>query len=131
MKRVVLDTNAYSDYQRWGRWQWQIQRAGQVLMPVVVLAELKYGFLSRESEPRNRLVLQRFLNERRVSVLLMTERTSDVYADFKTQLKRQGTPIPENDIWIAALCYEAGGSLASADTHFRHLPQLSLAVESS
>jgi predicted nucleic acid-binding protein len=93
MKRVVLDTNAYSDYQRWGRWQWQIQRAGQVLMPVVVLAELKYGFLSGEVVPKNRLVLQRFLNERRVSVLLMTERTSDVdvYADCKTQLKRQGT----------------------------------------
>ena len=129
MRRIVLDSNAYSDYQRCGRWQWQIQRAEQVLLPVVVLAELKFGFLSGELAPNNRFVLQRFLNERRVSVLLMTERTSDVYADFKTQLKRQGTPLPENDIWIAAMCYEAGGTLASADSHFRHLPQLSLAAE--
>jgi predicted nucleic acid-binding protein len=127
MKCLVLDTNAYSDYQRSGRWQRQIQRADQVLVPVIVLGELKFGFLSAELAPRNRLVLQQFLSERRVSVLMFTERTSDVYADFKTQLKRQGTPIPENDIWIAAMCYEAGGTLASADTHFRHLPQLSLA----
>lgn len=127
MKCLVLDTNAYSDYQRSGRWQWQIQRADRVLVPVIVLGELKFGFLSGELAPGNRLVLERFLSERRVSVLMPTERTSDVYADFKTQLKRQGTPIPENDIWIAAMCYEAGGTLASADTHFRHLPQLSLA----
>ncbi|MEI8037908.1 MAG: type II toxin-antitoxin system VapC family toxin [Verrucomicrobiota bacterium] len=129
MKLLVLDTNAYSDYQRFGRWQWQLQRAERVLVPVVVLAELKFGFLSGALAPTNRSVLQLFLNERRISVLLMTERTSDVYADFKTQLKRQGTPIPENDIWIAAMCYEVGGTLASADSHFRHLPQLSQAVE--
>lgn len=129
MKLLVLDTNAYSDFQRGGRWQWHVQRADQVMLSVVVLAELKFGFLSGALAPSNRVVLQRFLHERRVSVLLMTERTSDVYADFKTQLKRQGTPIPENDIWIAAMCYEAGGMLASADSHFGHLPQLSLAVE--
>jgi predicted nucleic acid-binding protein len=129
MKLLVLDTNAYSDYQRCGRWQWHLQRADQVVLPVVVLAELKFGFLSGAAAPTNRTVLRRFLDERRVSVLLMTERTSDVYADFKTQLKRQGTPIPENDIWIAAMCYEAGGMLASSDSHFSHLPQLSLAVE--
>jgi len=129
MKCLVLDTNAYSDYQRRGRWQWQIQRADQVVLPVVVLAELKFGFLSGGLESRNRAVLQQFLGERRVSVLWLTERTTDIYADFKTQLKSQGTPIPENDIWIAAMCHEAGGTLASADNHFRHLPQLSLAVE--
>jgi len=127
--KIVLDTNAYSDWRRSRRWGELICRAEQVWLPSVVIGELWHGFLEGERLQENRLKLQTFLAERCVGVLQVGAKTAEYYGEFLWYLKKNGTPIPTNDLWIAALAYEAGGTLATADTHFSHLPQLSLAVE--
>lgn len=127
--KIVLDTNACSDWRRSGRWGRLICKAEQVWLPSVVMGELWHGFLEGEKLQENRLKLQTFLAERCVEVLQVGAKTAQYYGEFLWHLKKNGTPIPTNDIWIAAMSYEAGGTLATADCHFSHLPQLSLAVE--
>jgi len=121
---IALDTNAYRDWRRGGRWNEPISEARKVAMPVMVLGELRAGFRRGVRSHENETSLLKFLSEPVVEVLQTTEGTSAIYADFKEQLRRQGTPIPENDIWIAALVYEHSLILCTGDTHFEHLPQV-------
>ena len=66
----------------------------------------------------------RFLDSQRVQVLFADEQTTHHYGDIYAQLKRQGTPIPTNDIWIAALVVQHDLVLFARDAHFDSLPQL-------
>ncbi|MBL8753491.1 MAG: PIN domain-containing protein, partial [Planctomycetes bacterium] len=72
----------------------------------------------------NERTLQRFLAKPNVDILFASETTTHHYASLYTQLRNQGTPIPTNDLWIAALVVEHGLALVSSDSHFAHLPQL-------
>jgi len=71
--------------------------------------------------------LARFLNTPRVSVLYADEQTTHHYASVFAQLRRQGTPIPTNDIWIAAIVLQHDLALLTSDAHFSSLPQLARA----
>ncbi|MEX1117442.1 MAG: type II toxin-antitoxin system VapC family toxin [Terrimicrobiaceae bacterium] len=122
--KIALDTNAYSDWRRIGTWNDKISQATQVAMPVMVLGELRAGFLQGKHGGKNQAALLEFLAEPLVNVLNTTERTSQIYAEFRHSLKSRGTPIPENDIWIAALVHEHGLSLCTSDAHFSNLPQI-------
>lgn len=123
--RIAIDTNRYRDFcandpvavDR-------LQVAEQIFLPAVVLAQLRAGFLCGTRARENERTLTRFLSTPRVSVLYPTEATTHHYAHLFYQLRQQGTPIPTNDIWIAALAVEHGLSLFSRDGHFDHLPQL-------
>jgi tRNA(fMet)-specific endonuclease VapC len=90
----------------------------------VVLGELRAGFLGGSRAPENEANLARFLNSPRVEVLLADEETTHHYARLFHQLRRQGTPIPTNDIWIAALVTQHQLYLFARDDHFDHLPQI-------
>ena len=72
----------------------------------------------------NEAVLSQFLQSDRVTVLLPDEQTTHVYADVFAQLRRAGTPIPTNDLWIAALVIQHDLVLFSRDKHFDVLPQI-------
>jgi len=72
----------------------------------------------------NERTLQRFLTKPGVLPLFPSEATTHVYATLYAQLRRQGTPIPTHDLWIAALVVEHGLVLFSRDAHFDHLPQI-------
>ena len=76
---------------------------------------------------RNEGVLSRFLGRPRVRVLWPDEQTTHHYARLFLQLWRQGSPIPTNDLWIAALAVQHDLALCSRDGHFDHLPQLARA----
>lgn len=65
-----------------------------------------------------------FLNSPRVEILFADEQTTHHYARLFYQLRKQGTPIPTNDIWIAALVVQHDLVLCARDHHFEHLPQL-------
>lgn len=121
---VVLDTNAYSDFRRFGKWKDIIVRSETVYLPLPVVAELRSGFRQGNHHNKNELKLQKFLDEPSVEVLIPGLRTTFIYADFTLQLKQQGTPIPTNDIWIAALVYEYTATLITSDSHFENLPQV-------
>ncbi len=125
--RVALDTNRYSDLARGDHEVIELlEIATEVCLPFVVLAELRAGFSLGTRGRTNEQALQRFLQKPGVSVLYATDSTTRTYATLYRQLREQGTPIPANDLWIAALAVENGLQLCSRDRHFRHLPQLQM-----
>ena len=128
---LVLDTNAYSDWRRSGRWNENLALADRVFVPTVVLGELFHGFAQGRHARRNLAGLDDFLRQPQVDVVSLTRRTAEIYGRFLHHLQTKGTPIPTNDIWIAAMTHEVHGQLATRDAHFRHLPQVSLAVEAA
>lgn len=125
----VLDTNAYSDWRREGKWAGNMARADKVIVPSIVLGELEYGFLNGTRLAENRRKLLSFLQEACVEVAQVDYRTAEIYAEFLMFLKKKGKPIPTNDIWIAAQARQCGGELAARDGHFAELPMLRMAVE--
>lgn len=123
--RILLDTNRYVDFCRGEPAVVEIvQRAESVKLPFVALAELRAGFRCGTVGRRNEATLVRFLASPRVTVLYPDEQTTHAYAGLFAQLRMQGTPIPTNDLWIAALCVQHDLLLCSRDAHFNHLPQL-------
>jgi tRNA(fMet)-specific endonuclease VapC len=96
------------------------------LVPFVVLAELRAGFAVGTQGRANERFLQRFLAKAGVEVVYATDATTHRYATLYRQLRQQGTPVPTNDLWIAALVTEHGARLCTRDAHFENLAQLDL-----
>ncbi len=123
--RLVLDTNTYRLVMEGApEAAGHVRIADVVMLPVPVIAELRYGFMNGNKGQRNEATLSRFLDQPRVEVLVCDEGTASEFARLKLQLKRQGTPIPINDVWIAALTVQHRGTLYTRDTDFDRLPQL-------
>ena len=99
-----------------------LQQAPELAVPVIVLGEYQYGIrLSR-----HRMRYESWLTELLAAcrVLVVDERTAGLYAEVRHELKRCGHPIPENDIWIAALARQHNYPLVSRDQHFDFVPGL-------
>jgi tRNA(fMet)-specific endonuclease VapC len=123
--RLALDTNTYRLVMDGDANAVRLVRTcDAVLMPIPVIAELRVGFLHGTKGQRNEATLARFLDAPRVQVLPCDEGTTPIYASLKLQLKRRGTPIPINDVWIAALVLQHNGVLFTRDSDFDRLPQL-------
>jgi tRNA(fMet)-specific endonuclease VapC len=123
--RLALDTNRYTDLCRGNVSVVEaIELADEVWLPFIVLGELRAGFAVGTQGPRNEAVLRRFLLKLRVGVLYADDQTTHHYAAVYRQLRKQGTPIPTNDMWIAALVLQHSLVLFARDTHFDVLPQL-------
>jgi len=123
--RLALDTNRYTDLCRGDRSVIEaLESANEVWLPFIVLGELRAGFAVGTQGPRNEAALRRFLLKPGVGVLYADEQTTYHYATVYRQLRAQGTPIPTNDMWIAALVLEHSLSLYDRDAHFDALPQL-------
>ncbi len=58
--------------------------------------------------------------------IYVDESVAERYCDIRLILKQKGTPIPENDIWIAASCIDVGAALLSNDDHFSKIDGLTL-----
>ena len=93
-----------------------LRRAAQVAIPVIVLGEYRYGI----SQSRNHIHYEQWLAEYLPSfrILDVDERTTLSYSAVRSELKKAGTPIPSNDVWIAALCRQHSLPLLSRDRHF-------------
>jgi tRNA(fMet)-specific endonuclease VapC len=123
--RVALDTNGYVDFCRGEADTVDLlEKADSIHLPFVVLAELRAGFAVGRRGSENERVLGLFLGKPGVQVIYADDQTTHHYASLYRQLRRQGTPIPTNDIWIAALVLQHGLTLHARDRHFDHLPQL-------
>lgn len=126
--KLALDTNRYTDLCRGDRSAVEtIELADEVWLPFNVLGELRAGFAVGSQGPRNESVLRRFLLKPGVSVLYADEQTTHHYGTVYRQLRKQGTPIPTNDMWIAALVLQHSLVLFARDAHFDALPQLTRA----
>lgn len=125
MRRVLVDTNVYSRGLAGEPWASSIlRRAEEILLCPVVVGELFAGFRHGSRESRNREVFQKFLASSRITCLTISLETSEFYCSVFEQLRQQGTPIPTNDMWIAACAMEHGSHLATMDSHFKHVPGL-------
>jgi tRNA(fMet)-specific endonuclease VapC len=123
--RLALDTNRYVDFCRGAPdVVTTLENAEAVLLPFVVVGELRGGFAVGTKGASNERVLRRFLMKDGVSLLFADEQSTHHYAAVYRQLRMQGTPIPTNDIWIAALVTQHDLMLYARDRHFDHLPQL-------
>lgn len=124
--KVALDTNRYVDLCKGASPTLELlATAERVFLPFVVLAELRAGFAVGRHGTENETVLRRFLSKEGVRVLYADDRTTQHYAAVYRQLRRQGTPIPTHDLWIAALVLQHDLVLHSRDRHFDRLPQIS------
>ena len=123
--RVALDTSRLTDlFQGDAALADLLGRCEEVWIPLIVLGEIKAGFYGGTQHHRNQILLERLLAKPTAGVLEPDRETAEQYARLFVQLKRAGTPIPDNDLWIAALVLEHGLTLITRDRHFRHVPQL-------
>jgi tRNA(fMet)-specific endonuclease VapC len=124
--RVLLDTNRLTDaFRGLPEMVKSLEQAAEIWIPFVALAEIKAGFLGGARPAENEGLLYTFLRLPGVGVLYPDQETTDAYARLFLQLRRAGTPIPTNDLWIASLAVQHQLVLLSRDEHFNKLPQVS------
>jgi tRNA(fMet)-specific endonuclease VapC len=123
--RLALDTNRYTDFCRGEQFIVDtVEQADEVWLPLIVVGELRAGFAAGNQEPRNEAVLRRFLLKPGIGILNPDEQTTHHYANLYRQLRKQGTPIPTNDMWIAAVVLQHSLVFCARDAHFDALPQI-------
>ena len=123
--RIALDAKRYIDLCKGvGETVKLVSTAEAVFVPFVVVAELRAAFVLGKRAAENERVLRRFLLKPGVSVLYPDDQTTHHYAALYRQLRIQETPIPMNDVWIAALVLQHNLRLHDRDRHFDHLPQI-------
>lgn len=121
--RLAVDTNAVIAYREGiSEVCTLIDEADVIILPVTVLGELLYGALNSAKTEKNEQVIQKFAAYS--LVMQVDEAVSTRYAKGRFNLKKNGTPIPENDIWVAAACLELEVPLLSRDGHFKHVKGL-------
>jgi predicted nucleic acid-binding protein len=120
---MILDTNGLSALAEGElRLEPILRKATQIAVPVVVLGEYRYGIQQSRERQRYEHWLVEYLAKFRV--LNVDEQTTTSYAAVRGELKRAGTPIPSNDVWIAALCRQYSLPVLSRDRHFDLVPGL-------
>jgi tRNA(fMet)-specific endonuclease VapC len=123
--KIAVDTNRYADFSRGEASVVKtLELAEEVWLPFIVIGELRAGFALGTHGPHNESFLRRFLLKPNVGILYADEQTTHHYATVYRQLRKQGTPVPTNDMWIAALVLQHSLSLCDRDAHFDSLPQL-------
>jgi tRNA(fMet)-specific endonuclease VapC len=120
---VILDTNGLSAMADGDmKLAPLLQQAAELALPVVVLGEYQYAIRLSRHRMRYESWLAKLLATCRV--LVVDERTAGLYAEIRHELKRSDHPIPENDIWIAALTRQHNYPLVTRDQHFDFVPGL-------
>lgn len=105
-----------------------LDQAEMVGMPTVALGELRTGFLLGGRRRRNETELEAFLGNPVVQVLEVDAETSRHYAEIVAELHKAGTPVPTNDIWIAATAARNGTTVLTCDDHFERIGRVGAVV---
>lgn len=139
MRRVMLDTNAYAALLSGDALvRTALDSATEILLPLFVVGELEAGLRGGTRYAENAAILQRFLNKPGVREVASGHETARIYGGVKDSLKRAGTQIPSNDLWIASSAIEHAATLITYDRHFtavrhlklwRHLPSVDGSVK--
>ncbi len=125
MTRLLLDTSAYSAFMRGHpEVKLALQEADEICLNPVILGELIAGFMRGKRRRKNEGELKTFLTSARTMVLDVSEETADRYAVILNSLWKAGTPIPTNDIWIAASAMQHGLHLLTTDAHYQKVTQV-------
>jgi tRNA(fMet)-specific endonuclease VapC len=117
-----LDTTAYSELLRGDtRVEQLLNTATEILVPQVVVAELRYGFCLGTRQVENEKLLQRFIASKKVRVTLADNATTDYFVNIAVFAHRKGVQLSIHDIWIAALTEQWDATLVTFDKDFTHL----------
>ncbi len=125
MTGTLLDTSAYSAFMR-GHPEVKrvLQEADEIYLTPVVLGELRAGFMRGRHRRKHEQGLRSFLGSPRVHVLAIDAETAERYAVILNTLWTAGTPVPTNDIWIAACAMQHGLRVLTTDAHYQKVPQV-------
>ena len=128
MNTLLIDTNFYADIML-GRESVKkiLERCKEILLCPIVIGELLHGFKNGHREKENIEQLWDFVELSSVRIVPITEKTSAFFALITHQLKMAGTPIPTQDIWIAACAMEHASVVATHDSHFKKIQNLLIA----
>lgn len=127
MKQILLDTNAYTGLLAGDEQVLNVVASAEaVFMSIFVLGELHAGFRGGSKQRQNLDTLKRFLTQPSVKILNATAETAEVFGELKNLLRRGGTPLPINDVWIAAHGMETGSVIVTRDQHFRKIAGIRL-----
>ncbi|MFQ5771605.1 MAG: type II toxin-antitoxin system VapC family toxin [bacterium] len=125
MKRILIDTNIYVEAM-YGNPDItaKLQKVELIGINTISMGELLTGFKVRKQS--NALILQfeEFLDSPRVELFSINHLTANFYSEIYIKLKQAGTPIPTNDIWIAASAFEHGLMMFTLDKHFHKITGL-------
>ncbi|MGH9314132.1 MAG: type II toxin-antitoxin system VapC family toxin [Vicinamibacterales bacterium] len=123
--KVLLDTNAYAALMRGHAGVAEsVRGAERVYLPAIVAGELLFGFRHGTRYEQNRAELNAFLDSPYVTFVPVSLTTADRFSRIATTLRKKGTPLPTNDVWIAAHAMETGADLLSFDAHFEQIEGL-------
>lgn len=121
--KYLLDTNIIIDlFAKVDSVHKKLKDAGEVFVPAVVLGELYFGALKSKKVESNVRRIDDFASAN--AILVCDAATAREYGTIKNKLKEKGRPIPENDIWIAALASRNSLTLVSRDDHFKYIDAL-------
>ena len=125
MRRILLDTNAYSQYVKFDKKVVKVlSRSDEICLSAISIGELTFGFLKGSMDELNNAILYRFINNPLTKLIDINKRIATTYGSIYFNLKNKGTPIPVNDIWIAASAIETDSILITYDKHFLKIPNL-------
>jgi tRNA(fMet)-specific endonuclease VapC len=123
--RIALDaTAAIAIFNDRGDSRSWVRQFEEVFLPVPVVGELRFGALKSTRTSENLRRINDLVS--RSQILEVRLETTQVYARLRLNLRRKGKPIPENDLWIAAICAEHRIPLATTDGHFEEIDELDL-----
>ncbi len=123
--KLCLDTNIYSAFKNGnGKIRDILENADEILIPATVLGELYSGFQIGRLTEKNLIELDDFLSKSGVSIVEINKSIAFRYGFITKILRKHGTPIPTNDIWIAASAMDTGSIILSSDKHFKEIPGL-------
>ncbi len=133
MSRYCIDTSGYSQFKRGHQEVAELlDAASYVAVPSIVIGELWIGFLAGARVRENELELSQFLEHRVVEEVPVDRDVARFYAEIVRALKAKGTPLPTNDIWIAAAAARVGATVLTFDDHFRAIERVgALVLEAS
>jgi len=127
MNKLLIDTNVYSQAMAGDKTVIStLRRLHHIGISIISIGELLSGFKGGKHEKKNRNELNQFLDSPRVQFYSLDENSAEYYSAILNQLKKQGTPIPTNDIWIGATAFQQGLPVYTFDKHFFHIKGLIL-----
>ena len=123
--KLIIDTNAYVAF-KLNHFELveYVTKADKIILSPIVIGELLFGFRGGSKFDKNLKELNNFIEHSAVEITNIAEITSDRYFRIALRLKKNGTPIPTNDIWLAAQTMETGAELVTLNRHFEKIENL-------
>jgi predicted nucleic acid-binding protein len=122
MTKILLDTNAYSEFMSGNKLVFDyIIEAEEIYLSTVMIGELFAGFQGGKKYIKNKEELKSFINKDGVKIKNVSIETAEIFGEIKFELSKKGKMIPLNDIWIAAHTIETGSKIITFDSHFKQI----------